>query len=42
VWSVIVEMNIGEICALRNSQWCDAANRQSHNSDREWLSFQHS
>jgi len=37
--SLIVEMNIGEICALRNSQWCDAANHESHNSDNVRLSF---
>jgi hypothetical protein len=39
--SIIVEMNIDEICALQKFEWCDAANPKSHNSNKEGLSFQH-
>src|SRR6266581_1173238 len=37
--SVIVEMNIKRICALRKFLWCDAARRKSHNSNKRRLSF---
>jgi len=39
--SIIVEMNIDEICALQKCLWCDAANPKSHNSNKKGLSFQH-